>query len=69
MTEQHKVEREWILAVLGDGMRDKHCYELYDYQRIFMVIMAFYNSPLSDETSQVRSQICYPALKISTCVK
>ncbi|XP_040194806.1 nucleolar pre-ribosomal-associated protein 1 isoform X2 [Rana temporaria] len=51
---EHKVEREWILGVLCDGMRDKHCYELYDYQRIFMVIMAFYNSPLSDETSQTQ---------------
>ncbi|XP_018420504.1 PREDICTED: nucleolar pre-ribosomal-associated protein 1 [Nanorana parkeri] len=49
---EHKVEREWILGLLSDGMRDKHCYELYDYQRIFMVIMAFYNSHLSDETSQ-----------------
>ncbi|CAI9586076.1 unnamed protein product [Staurois parvus] len=51
---EHKVEREWILGLLSDGMRDKHCYELYDYQRIFMVIMAFYNSPLCDETSQVK---------------
>ncbi|XP_072254270.1 nucleolar pre-ribosomal-associated protein 1 isoform X2 [Pyxicephalus adspersus] len=49
---EHKVEREWILGLLSDGMRDKHCYELYDYQRIFMVVMAFYNSSLSDEASQ-----------------
>ncbi|XP_063812468.1 nucleolar pre-ribosomal-associated protein 1 [Pseudophryne corroboree] len=49
---EHKTERRWILALLGDGMRDKYCYELYDYQRIFMVIMTFYNSPLCDETLQ-----------------
>ncbi|KAM5180794.1 nucleolar pre-ribosomal-associated protein 1 [Mantella aurantiaca] len=49
---EHKVEREWILGILSDGMRDKYCYELYDYQRIFMVIMAFYDSPLSDEAAQ-----------------
>uniref|UniRef100_A0A5S6LMT8 ER lumen protein-retaining receptor 2 n=1 Tax=Xenopus tropicalis TaxID=8364 RepID=A0A5S6LMT8_XENTR len=49
---EHKVEREWILELLRDGMRDKYCYELCDNQRIFHVIMAYYNSPLSDETSQ-----------------
>ncbi|XP_056415470.1 nucleolar pre-ribosomal-associated protein 1 isoform X2 [Hyla sarda] len=49
---EHKVEREWILSLLSDGMRDKYCYELYDYQRLFMVIMCYYNSPLCDETSQ-----------------
>ncbi|KAM3934667.1 nucleolar pre-ribosomal-associated protein 1 [Leptodactylus fuscus] len=49
---EHKVEREWILSLLSEGMRDKYCYELYDYQRLFMVIMCYYNSPLSDETSQ-----------------
>ncbi|XP_069801892.1 nucleolar pre-ribosomal-associated protein 1 [Dendropsophus ebraccatus] len=49
---EHKVEREWILSILSDGMRDKYCYELYDFQRIFMVIMCYYNSPLCDETSQ-----------------
>ncbi|KAM9319582.1 nucleolar pre-ribosomal-associated protein 1 [Gastrophryne carolinensis] len=51
---EHRLEREWILALLSDGMRDKHCYELYNYQRIFMVIMTFYNSPLCDETSQTQ---------------
>ncbi|MEE6468037.1 hypothetical protein FKM82_008146 [Ascaphus truei] len=49
---EHKVEREWILGLLNEGLRDKHCYELYDYQRIFHVILAFYNSPLCDERSQ-----------------
>ncbi|XP_073524409.1 nucleolar pre-ribosomal-associated protein 1 [Phyllobates terribilis] len=49
---EHKVEREWILSLLNDGMRDKYCYELYDYQKIFVVIMTYYNSPLCDEASQ-----------------
>ncbi|OCT93833.1 hypothetical protein XELAEV_18011503mg [Xenopus laevis] len=49
---EHKVEREWILELLRDGIRDKYCYELCDNQRIFHVIMAYYNSPLSDEISQ-----------------
>ncbi|XP_019379437.1 PREDICTED: nucleolar pre-ribosomal-associated protein 1 [Gavialis gangeticus] len=49
---EHKTEREWILRLLGEGLRDKHCYELYDYQRIFHVILSFFNSPLCDETSE-----------------
>ncbi|KFP86629.1 Nucleolar pre-ribosomal-associated protein 1, partial [Acanthisitta chloris] len=51
---EYKREREWILRFLGEGLRDKHCYELYDYQRIFQVILSFFNSPLCDEGSQSR---------------
>ncbi|KFU94949.1 Nucleolar pre-ribosomal-associated protein 1, partial [Chaetura pelagica] len=51
---EYKTEREWILRFLGEGLRDKHCYELYDYQRIFQVILSFFNSPLCDEGSQSR---------------
>ncbi|XP_040440850.1 nucleolar pre-ribosomal-associated protein 1 [Falco naumanni] len=51
---EYKTEREWILRFLGEGLRDKHCYELYDYQRIFQVILCFFNSPLCDESSQSR---------------
>ncbi|NWH61609.1 NPA1P protein, partial [Geococcyx californianus] len=51
---EYKTEREWILRFLGEGLRDKHCYELYDYQRIFQIILSFFNSPLCDESSQVR---------------
>uniref|UniRef100_A0A8B9CB62 URB1 ribosome biosis homolog n=1 Tax=Anser brachyrhynchus TaxID=132585 RepID=A0A8B9CB62_9AVES len=49
---EHKIEREWVLRLLGEGLRDKHCYQLYDYQRIFHVILSFFNSPLCDEGSQ-----------------
>ncbi|XP_032053287.1 nucleolar pre-ribosomal-associated protein 1 isoform X1 [Aythya fuligula] len=49
---EHKIEREWVLRLLGEGLRDKHCYQLYDYQRIFHVILSFFNSPLCDEVSQ-----------------
>ncbi|XP_021404256.2 nucleolar pre-ribosomal-associated protein 1 isoform X2 [Lonchura striata] len=49
---EYKTEREWILRFLGEGLRDKHCYELYDYQRIFQIILSFFNSPLCDEDSQ-----------------
>ncbi|NXW05576.1 NPA1P protein, partial [Fregetta grallaria] len=51
---EYKTERAWILRFLGEGLRDKHCYELYDYQRIFQVILSFFNSPLCDEGSQSR---------------
>ncbi|XP_069727208.1 nucleolar pre-ribosomal-associated protein 1 [Phaenicophaeus curvirostris] len=51
---EYKIEREWILRFLGEGLRDKHCYELYDYQKIFQVILSFFNSPLCDEGSQNR---------------
>ncbi|XP_065597859.1 nucleolar pre-ribosomal-associated protein 1 [Cyrtonyx montezumae] len=49
---EHKTERDWVLRLLGEGLRDKHCYQLYDYQRIFHVILSFFNSPLCDEGSQ-----------------
>ncbi|NXN37943.1 NPA1P protein, partial [Rhinoptilus africanus] len=51
---EYKTEREWILRFLGEGLRDKYCYELYDYQGIFHVILSFFNSPLCDERSQSR---------------
>ncbi|NXG83836.1 NPA1P protein, partial [Stercorarius parasiticus] len=49
---EYKTEREWILRLLGEGLRDKYCFELYDYQGIFRVILSFFNSPLCDERSQ-----------------
>ncbi|XP_053831482.1 nucleolar pre-ribosomal-associated protein 1-like [Vidua macroura] len=49
-TKQH----EWILRFLGEGLRDKHCCELYVYQGIFQVIPSFLSSPLCDEGSQRR---------------
>lgn len=50
---QNKIEREWALTLIGEGLRDKHCYELYDYQRIFHIILSFFHSPLCDEATQV----------------
>ncbi|XP_074853089.1 nucleolar pre-ribosomal-associated protein 1 [Carettochelys insculpta] len=49
---EHKTERDWILGLLEEGLRDKHCYELYEYQRVFHIILCFFNSPLCDEASQ-----------------
>ncbi|XP_066048060.1 nucleolar pre-ribosomal-associated protein 1-like [Chamaea fasciata] len=49
---EYKAQREQILGCLGEGLRDKHCGELHDCQRIFQVILCFFNSPLCDEGSQ-----------------
>nr|XP_033805810.1 nucleolar pre-ribosomal-associated protein 1 isoform X2 [Geotrypetes seraphini] len=49
---EHKEEREWVLALLAEGLRDSHCYELYDYQKIFHVILSFFSSSLCDELTQ-----------------
>ncbi|NXP74212.1 NPA1P protein, partial [Ramphastos sulfuratus] len=49
---EYSKEREWVLRFLGEGLRDKYCYELYNYQRIFQIILSFFNSPLCDEGSQ-----------------
>lgn len=50
---QHKMEREWILRVLEEGISDGHCYELCDQQGIFQTLLGFSSSPLCDEHSQV----------------
>ncbi|XP_030057993.1 nucleolar pre-ribosomal-associated protein 1 isoform X2 [Microcaecilia unicolor] len=49
---EHKEEREWVLTLLAEGLRDRRCYELYDYQKIFHVILSFFSSSLCDEHSQ-----------------
>ncbi|NXX39942.1 NPA1P protein, partial [Tricholaema leucomelas] len=49
---EYNKEREWVLRFLGEGLRDKYCYQLYNYQRIFQIILSFFNSPLCDEGSQ-----------------
>lgn len=52
---QHKIEREWILNVLEEGISDGHCYDLCDQQGIFQSLLGFSSSPLCDEHSQVHS--------------
>ncbi|XP_026153088.1 nucleolar pre-ribosomal-associated protein 1 [Mastacembelus armatus] len=51
---EHKVEREWILSVLEEGINDGHCYELCDQQGIFQILLGFSSSPLCDEHSQAQ---------------
>ncbi|XP_068000596.1 nucleolar pre-ribosomal-associated protein 1 isoform X2 [Melanerpes formicivorus] len=49
---ESSTEREWVLRFLGEGLRDKYCYNLYNYQKIFQIILSFFSSPLCDESSQ-----------------
>ncbi|KAJ7990103.1 hypothetical protein DPEC_G00296820 [Dallia pectoralis] len=49
---EHKLEREWILSVLEEGLTDRHCYELLDQQGIFQTLLGFCSSPLCDEHTQ-----------------
>lgn len=49
---EHKVEQEWTLRLLAEGLQDFYCYELYNNQRIFQIIMCFYNSPLIGGSTQ-----------------
>ncbi|GAA6232726.1 nucleolar pre-ribosomal-associated protein 1 [Lates japonicus] len=51
---EHKMEREWILSVLEEGISDGHCYELCNQQSIFQSLLGFSSSPLCDEHSQAQ---------------
>lgn len=49
---QQKTEQEWVLEILRQGIRDKHCYELCSRRGVFHIILSFFNSPLCDEVAQ-----------------
>ncbi|KAG8001883.1 Nucleolar pre-ribosomal-associated protein 1 [Nibea albiflora] len=60
---EHKIEREWILSVLEEGISDGHCYELCDQQGIFQTLLGFSSSPLCDEhcQAQIIKVLCHAA--------
>ncbi|XP_078088951.1 nucleolar pre-ribosomal-associated protein 1 isoform X2 [Mustelus asterias] len=63
---EHKTEREWLFELLINGVKDKHCYELCDHQKIIHVLLAFFNSPLCDETAEKQiMQILLRAARIT----
>nr|XP_019585736.1 PREDICTED: nucleolar pre-ribosomal-associated protein 1 [Rhinolophus sinicus] len=49
---ERNAEREWIFGILRQGIRDKHCYELYARRGVFHIILSFFNSPLCDQVAQ-----------------
>ncbi|KAM6933336.1 nucleolar pre-ribosomal-associated protein 1 [Xenentodon cancila] len=51
---EHKMEREWILNVLQEGIIDGHCYDLCNQQGIFQVLLVFSSSPLCDDHYQAQ---------------
>ncbi|XP_037325699.2 nucleolar pre-ribosomal-associated protein 1 [Pungitius pungitius] len=51
---EHKMEREWILSVLEEGISDGLCYELCEQQGIFQTLLGFGSSPLCDERCQAQ---------------
>lgn len=54
LLSQHKVEREWMLSVLEEGVADRHCYELCDQQGLYHTLLGFSSSPLCDDSTQVQ---------------
>ncbi|XP_028856859.1 nucleolar pre-ribosomal-associated protein 1 [Denticeps clupeoides] len=50
---EHKLERDWMLSVLREGMVDRYCYELCAQQGVFQTLLAFGSSPLCDEATQI----------------
>uniref|UniRef100_A0A8C6QHN4 URB1 ribosome biogenesis 1 homolog (S. cerevisiae) n=2 Tax=Nannospalax galili TaxID=1026970 RepID=A0A8C6QHN4_NANGA len=49
---QQKTEQEWVLGILRQGIRDRHCYELCSRRGVFHIILSFFSSPLCDEMAQ-----------------
>ncbi|XP_003797152.1 nucleolar pre-ribosomal-associated protein 1 [Otolemur garnettii] len=49
---EQKTEQEWVFGILREGIRDRHCYELYARRGIFHIILSFFHSPLCDERAQ-----------------
>uniref|UniRef100_A0A3B5PXZ0 URB1 ribosome biogenesis homolog n=1 Tax=Xiphophorus maculatus TaxID=8083 RepID=A0A3B5PXZ0_XIPMA len=60
---EHKVEREWILNLLQEGISDGHSYELCSHQNIFQVLLGFSSSPLCSEyiQAQIIKVLCQAA--------
>ncbi|KAA0701697.1 Nucleolar pre-ribosomal-associated protein 1 [Triplophysa tibetana] len=50
---EHKLEREWVLNVLEEGIRDKLCYEICEQQNVYQTLLGFGSCPLSDQSSQI----------------
>lgn len=48
------MERDWILSILEEGIRDRYCYELCEQQGIFQSLLGFCSSPLCDDGTQAQ---------------
>uniref|UniRef100_A0A3Q2CMY5 URB1 ribosome biogenesis homolog n=1 Tax=Cyprinodon variegatus TaxID=28743 RepID=A0A3Q2CMY5_CYPVA len=50
--QENKVERDWMLNLLQEGISDALSYELCNHQSIFQVLLGFSSSPLCSENVQ-----------------
>lgn len=50
---EHTLERGWVLRLLADGFKDQTDYYLYKKYHVFELLMAFYDSNLSDKNNKV----------------
>ncbi|KAL1260021.1 hypothetical protein QQF64_007848, partial [Cirrhinus molitorella] len=51
---ERKLEREWVLSVLEEGVKDKYCYEICEKQGIYQTLLGFASTPLCDQASQIQ---------------
>ncbi|RXN33752.1 nucleolar pre-ribosomal-associated 1 [Labeo rohita] len=51
---ERKMEREWVLSMLEEGVRDKYCYEICEKQGIYQTLLGFASTPLCDQASQIQ---------------
>uniref|UniRef100_A0AC11DV62 URB1 ribosome biogenesis homolog n=1 Tax=Ovis aries TaxID=9940 RepID=A0AC11DV62_SHEEP len=49
---EQKTEREWVLGLLREGMRDTHCFKLCARRGVLHIVLSFFSSPLCDEAAQ-----------------
>ncbi|KAI4893107.1 hypothetical protein NFI96_020631 [Prochilodus magdalenae] len=51
---EHKLEREWMLNVLEEGIMDRLSFDLCEQQSIFHTLLGFSSSPLCDQSCQIQ---------------
>ena len=61
---QYKIERQWILSLLLDGLRETADYRIFERKYTFKLLQGFYDSDLSDTPTQVFTMTIEPFLKI-----
>ncbi|XP_036418285.1 nucleolar pre-ribosomal-associated protein 1 isoform X2 [Colossoma macropomum] len=51
---EHKLERDWMLNVLEEGMMDRLSFNLCEQQSIYHTLLGFCSSPLCDQPIQIQ---------------
>jgi len=50
---QYKTEREWILSLIADGLREQLDYKICEKRFAVKILLTFYDSALADNQTQV----------------